>query len=96
MIFITTEGHGYLKVTHKQLHTAILKGFKPSAYPYLTKSHALLEEDCDASAFLATFDNPPPVKHKHQRDINRNLYDAITPQVVAYILVHKYAKSRFF
>lgn len=92
MLYIITEGHGYLKITLKQLQTAILKGFEPTRYSYIGKNCALLEEDCDMSQYMLIM-QIESVKSKHQQDINRNKYESITPQVIEYIKHHEFADN---
>ena len=51
MLWITTPGHGYLKVSKEDFEFKTT-GFKPSVYSYQDKDCFYLEEDCDATSFL--------------------------------------------
>jgi len=78
MTFISTTGHGYLQITHNQLKKAILMGFKPTTCSFINKRNVLLEEDCDAPAFMKVFfadeyqEKWQSMQSKHQDNINRN------------------------
>jgi len=78
MKFISTSGHGYLRVTRNQVNRAIVKGYKPSNYSFYNDKCAMLEEDCDAGEFLKImfpdkkFNEIPDT---YQNDINRNCYE---------------------
>lgn len=75
MIFITTAGHGYLKITIKQLNDSIDKGAKYSNYSFKNRRVALLEEDVDYSEFLrVTGIDHKSIPETYQEDINRNCY----------------------
>lgn len=74
MIFISTAGHGYLKVTFNQLNTAIKKGFKCSEYSFFNGNCALLEENVDMPNFIRVMGMDFNIPVKHQNDINRNCY----------------------
>ena len=50
----TDPGHGWLKVTHKQLKESGVAD-QISRYSYMTHKAIFLEEDCDAPKFLAAF-----------------------------------------
>ena len=52
MKFISTSGHGYLQITPNQLKVAMRKGYEPTSYSMFSKSQVLLEEDCDAGAYM--------------------------------------------
>lgn len=75
MEFISTSGHGYLKVTLNQLIDAMQEGFEPTGYSYLSFTHAFLEEDVDASNFLEAmgidYTSTHAMKDTHQKDIDR-------------------------
>jgi len=81
MTFISTAGHGYLKVTINQLKKAMLKGFKPTSFSFYNKTNALLEEDCDLVNFLKSYfgeekykEEWKKIKDIYQNDINRTSY----------------------
>lgn len=81
MKFISTAGHGYLRVTIKQVNKAIENGYKPSQYSFYNSKVALLEEDGDMLGYLKTmFPDTYKTKFKtipdtYQNDINRNCYE---------------------
>jgi hypothetical protein len=78
MTFISTAGHGYLKITINQLKKALLKGYVPTTYSMMNKSNALLEEDVDAGEFARIMKiDWKNITQKHQDNINKNLYDTI-------------------
>ena len=78
MTFISTAGHGYLKITINQLKKALLKGYVPTTYSMMNKSNALLEEDVDAGEFARIMNiDWKNITQKHQDNINKNLYDTI-------------------
>jgi len=78
MTFISTSGHGYLKITINQLKKALLKGYIPTTYSMMNKSNALLEEDVDAGEFARIMNiDWKNITQKHQDNINKNLYDTI-------------------
>jgi hypothetical protein len=66
MIFINTAGHGYLKITLKQLEKALKNGYEPTSCSFMNKNSVLLEEDLDAPNFIKTIlknpDNFPKYK----------------------------------
>jgi len=78
MKFISTSGHGYLRVTKKQLTKAQSAGFKPTSYSFYNDTCALLEEDIDCGNFLNFYylgKTIPKFNSVHQNDINRNVYN---------------------
>jgi hypothetical protein len=85
MTFISTSGHGYLKITPKQLKKALDLGYEPTTFSFMNKSSVLLEEDLDAGAYLKTlYPNDEDrqqawkkIKTVYQNDINRNIYGII-------------------
>jgi len=88
MKFISTAGHGFLSVTPNQLKKAMGLGFKPTCYSFVNKSSVLLEEDCDAGAFMDAMYGEgrgakwQTIKSTYQNDINRNKYSS-TPETLA-------------
>ena len=78
MTFISTAGHGYLKITINQLKKALTKGYVPTTYSMMNKSIALLEEDTDAGEFAKIMNiDWEKITQKHQDNINKNIYDTI-------------------
>jgi hypothetical protein len=78
MIFFSTSGHGYLRISINQLKAAYRKGFVPTSYSMFSKSQVLLEEDCDAPEYMKVmfgdkrqekFNN---IKTKYQNTISHN------------------------
>ena len=75
MKFISTSGHGYLSITPNQLRVAMRKGFEPTSYSMFSKSQVLLEEDCDAGAYMATMipnDIERALKWKSIKDVSQD------------------------
>jgi len=89
MKFISTSSHGYLSITPNQMKVAMRKGYEPTFYSMFSKSQVLLEEDCDASAYMATmYPNDieralkwKSIKEIHQANINHGKYVATPPTV---------------
>ena len=86
MTYISTAGHGFLKVTISQLKKAMKNGFEPTSFSFVNKSGALLEEDVDAGEFLRAYygeddyqEKAKSIKDKYQDDINREKYQATPP-----------------
>jgi hypothetical protein len=79
MTFISTCGHGYLKITLNQLIKAMKRGFQPTSYSFQFGNSVYLEEDCDFSEFLKTMTeiNPAEIKSIYQDDIQKNRYNTI-------------------
>ena len=76
MKFISTSGHGYLKITRKKLAVAIDKGYKPSVYSFYNDKIALLEEDSDLGKYLEVMGiENPNFNITYVNDINRNCYE---------------------
>ena len=50
--WISTPGHGYLKITLNQLMGAIESGLVLTGYSAMNGTHAFLEEDVDAGRYL--------------------------------------------
>lgn len=79
MHFISTSGHGYLRISLNQFFKARARGFIPSSYSYINTKCVLLEEDCDATEYLKKY-NPKKwverdkIRVVYQNDINRNRY----------------------
>jgi hypothetical protein len=69
--FISTSGHGYLKVTLKQALEAMYRGAVFTDYSFMSFSHALLEEDIDAGTYIR-FMGDENIKDKYQDDIRRD------------------------
>ena len=91
MLFISTSGHGYLRVTLNQLKTAIDKGFTPTSYSFINSNAALLEEDNDSTSFLKAmgkWDQRGNIKTRYQNDINKNLYYHINKESIKYCLTN--------
>lgn len=75
MIFVSTLGHGYLKITPNQLKVAMRKGFEPTSYSMFSKSQVLLEEDCDAGGYMKAMipnDIERALKWKSIKDVSQN------------------------
>lgn len=89
MVFISTSGHGYLKVTTNQLLGAMKRGFKPTSFSFFNKSSVLLEEDCDMPGFIKSITNNDEekkefyksIKDISQNDINRKLYSSLPDNI---------------
>jgi hypothetical protein len=89
MLFISTSGHGYLRITHNQLRKSMQLGFVPTSFSYVTKSFVLLEEDCDADSYMQTIFPEPfqkklewgKVKSIHQNTISRKYLS--TPETLS-------------
>ena len=84
MTFISTSGHGYLKITINQLKSALKKGFKPTSFSFMNSKTVLLEEDLDAPSFLdIMFEDlskeeiNKKIKIVSQNNINKNKYSKI-------------------
>ena len=79
MKFISTSGHGYLRVTKKQLQKAMNKGYKPTGYSLFNDKCAMLEEDVDLGNFLNFYyigkEIPKTFSTVYQNDINRDCYN---------------------
>jgi hypothetical protein len=91
---IITDGHGYLKITPRQLKAALDKGFVPTHYSFINKNTVLLEEDIDEGNFLkimGLLDKKIPVVHQH--DINRNHYNNLCEELCNYVQHHMFAKN---
>lgn len=94
MTFISTAGHGYLKITHNQLKKAYEKGFKPTNYSYMNRTTVLLEEDCDMNGYMKTMfkddeiikDKYRTIKDKYQNDIKRNNYTFTPDNMEEYLI----------
>ena len=84
MVFISTAGHGYLKVTINQLKKAYSLGFKPTSFSFFNASTVLLEEDCDMPNFMKIMfpidsiriNKLKRMKYIEQNDINRRIYSS--------------------
>jgi hypothetical protein len=87
MKFLSTSSHGYLIITPNQLKVAMKKGYVPTAYSMFSKSQVLLEEDCDAGAYMKVMipnDIERALKWKsikevYQNSINHNKYIGTPP-----------------
>ncbi len=55
-IFHTDPGHGWLQVTADDLKSVGLKPTDFSRYSYRDRKRFFLEEDCDASKFVRTYE----------------------------------------
>lgn len=75
MKFISTNSHGYLSITPNQLKIAMSKGYKPTSYSMFSKSQVLLEEDCDAGAYMQVMipnDIERALKWKTIKEVHQN------------------------
>ena len=87
--FISTSGHGYLKVTLNQLLKAMENGMKPTGYSMVSRAgnYALLEEDVDAGRYLDAMDIPleeyRAYRTQYQEGINDQKYKQIPQSIEA-------------
>lgn len=67
----TDPGHGWLKVPIAIIDSLGI-GHKISAYSYMRKDYAYLEEDCDMGAFMIAFrdkhGNDPVIREANRRE----------------------------
>lgn len=59
LIFLSDPGHGWLVVPLADLKAS---GFQPSRYSFRKDGLAYLEEDCDATGYLATLKAKPDIR----------------------------------
>lgn len=90
MHFISTSGHGYLRITISQFKKAYRKGFRPSTCSYINNNSVLLEEDNDMIDYLknytARWSSRDKIHTLYQEDINRNLYSHTTRGSMIYAI----------
>lgn len=97
MHFISTSGHGYLKISLKQFEKAYKVGFRPTPYSYINHNTVLLEEDIDSFNYLCNFNKKKyeqrdKIRVVHQKDINRMKYYITLDSTVEFTL--KICKAR--
>ena len=98
MEFISTAGHGYLKVTHNQLLRAYKSGFSPSTASFFSLAgYALLEEDVDMPKFIEAYPGDidlASIKDRYQERINTDSYVPLPGNINDYKDLMKFAKIR--